>query len=284
MNPPMQSTLVRHVRNTKPTETASWSSSYNSNRLAISESDLRSSATNKRRQHNVNVHWGRIFVSHVSVSASLFGVYNHFIWCYSPCRGSFMWQCCHFNLISCVKYNHPVPPPFNVRHAASLRYSWTSSALLCCYILGCLLCQGNNLKPVIRWEMGQLEGKQSIWMPFTFLVSNQCRRLDASPRFTFAGVSCGLKSCAFKSDDVYMMHQHFHYFWLISQNHVESYYCYYNILVKPISFPWFPCPVFYLIALYITVKSVTLSCEILLSRLIYHCLSLRAQQEPCWTE
>lgn len=107
MNPPMQSMLVR---NTKPTETASWSSSYNGNRLAISESDLSSSATNKRRQHNANVHWGRIFVSHVSVSASLFGVYDHFIWRYSPCRGSFMWQCCHFNLISCVKYNHPVSP------------------------------------------------------------------------------------------------------------------------------------------------------------------------------
>lgn len=87
MNPPMHGTLVS---NTKPTETASWSSSYNGNRLAISESDLRSAATNKRRQHNVNVHWGRIFVSHVSVSASLFGVYDHFIWCYSPCRGSFM--------------------------------------------------------------------------------------------------------------------------------------------------------------------------------------------------
>lgn len=69
MSPPMQSTLVRHVRNTKPTETASWSRLYDGNRLKISESDLRSSATNKRRQHNVNVHSVRIFVSHVSVSA-----------------------------------------------------------------------------------------------------------------------------------------------------------------------------------------------------------------------
>lgn len=96
-------------------------------------------------------------------------------------------------------------PPFNVRRATLLGFSWTSSALSCCYILRCLLCWGNNLKPVIRWEMRQLEGKQSIWMPFTFLVSNQCRPLDASPRFTFAEVSCDLKFCGFKSDDVYLI-------------------------------------------------------------------------------
>lgn len=178
----------------------------------------------------MNVHWGRIFVSHVSVSASLFGVYDHFIWCYSPSRGSSMWQCCHFNLISCVKYNHPVPA-FNVRRAALHGFSWTSSALLCCYILGCLLCWGNNLKPVIRWEMGQLEGKQSIWMSFTFLVSNQCRPLDASPRLTFAGVSCDMKSSGFKSDDIYLMpflirisiFITFDSFLKTVQNHVESY-------------------------------------------------------------
>lgn len=197
-----------------------------------------------------------------------------------------MWQCCHFNLISCVKYNHPVSP-FNVRRAASLGFSWTSSALFCCYILGGLLCWGNNLKPLIRWEMWQLEGKRSIWMPFTLLVNNQSRPLDASQRFTFAGVSCDLKSCGFKSD-VYLMpflicisiFITFDSFLKTIQNHVESYYCYYNILVKP----WFPSRTFYLIALYITVKGVTLSCEILLSRLIYHCPSLWAQQKPCWTE
>lgn len=120
--------------------------------------------------------------------------------------------------------------------------------------------------------MGQLEGKQSIWTPFTFLVGKQCRPLDASLRITFAGVSCDLKSCGLKSDDVYMMRFlicisifiTFDSFPKTVQNHVESCYCCYNILVKPISFPWFPCPAFYLIALYITVKSVTLSCEILL--------------------
>lgn len=47
-------------------------------------------------------------------------------------------------------------------------------------------------------------------------------------------------------------------FFITVQNHVESYYCCYNILVKHISFSWFPWTAFQLIALYITVKTVTL--------------------------
>lgn len=81
-------------------------------------------------QHKANGHWGRIFVSHVSLSVSLFWVYDHFIWCYSLCRGSFMWQCCHFNLISCVKYNCPVP-------RSTCCFAWVSlNQLSCvCYIM-----------------------------------------------------------------------------------------------------------------------------------------------------